>query len=87
MALCEICHQEMKIAGGCLVKVVSDKDGDKHVRIPVGGHGDFLEGVPDGRCHDCNAKFGEMHHWGCDAERCPVCGGQLISCDCGIRIN
>lgn len=36
------------------------------------------------RCHDCNIvnKRGNVHHWGCDMERCPVCGGQLISCDC-----
>lgn len=41
------------------------------------------EGRPETtRCHDCNALFGHLHHWGCDAERCPACGGQLISCDC-----
>lgn len=31
-------------------------------------------------CHDCDAKVGELHQLGCDMERCPVCGGQLISC-------
>lgn len=31
-------------------------------------------------CHDCDAKVGELHMLGCDMERCPVCGGQLISC-------
>ncbi len=36
------------------------------------------------RCHDCNVKRGGNHHPGCDMERCPKCGGQLISCECAI---
>lgn len=34
------------------------------------------------RCHDCNVSRGGKHHPGCDAERCPRCWGQLISCGC-----
>ena len=36
------------------------------------------------RCHDCGIenKKGNVHHWGCDMERCPKCKGQLISCGC-----
>ena len=36
------------------------------------------------RCHDCNIvnKKGNLHHYGCDMERCPSCKGQLISCNC-----
>jgi len=33
-------------------------------------------------CHDCNCKEGELHHPNCDWERCPFCGGQLLSCAC-----
>jgi len=36
---------------------------------------------PSGRCHDCNIKHGGYHHHGCDVERCPICGQQLISCE------
>ena len=37
-------------------------------------------------CHDCGIKNtpGNIHHWGCDIERCPKCGGQLLSCNCDI---
>jgi hypothetical protein len=33
-------------------------------------------------CHDCNCQVGEIHVLGCDMERCPKCGGQLIGCGC-----
>ena len=38
-----------------------------------------------GICHDCGALEGELHEYGCDMERCPFCGGQLITCDCAYE--
>lgn len=37
-------------------------------------------------CHDCGGKEGELHERGCDMERCPFCGGQLITCECSYTV-
>jgi hypothetical protein len=36
-------------------------------------------------CHDCGVLEGAFHVPGCDMERCPFCGHQLISCGCSSR--
>lgn len=36
-------------------------------------------------CHDCACEEGQLHEYGCDMERCPFCGNQLITCDCCYR--
>ena len=81
-AKCELCGRDMLESKGCGISKIHIA-GRIYKRIPVGGQGDFLEGCPaDARCHDCGALMGHYHHWGCDCERCPACGLQLIGCDC-----
>ena len=38
------------------------------------------------RCHDCGVVEGVLHVPGCDMERCPFCGAQLISCACAYAM-
>ena len=77
MARCDLCGEEMREVSGCSAnRVIKYPDGSKLSSVP------FIGEESSKRCHDCNVEFGGYHHPGCDREKCPRCGGQLISCGC-----
>lgn len=81
MAKCEACRREMMTACGCTFGYVRTFSGKYVRRFKVGEEGHIQPGE---RCGDCGALYGNYHHPGCDIERCPICAGQLLSCDCDI---
>ena len=50
-------------------------------RIPFGQEQRTFSSL---NCGDCGVLASQFHVPGCDAEQCPKCGDQLISCDCQI---
>ena len=75
MAICPECQLEMKNKVSCTATTVRFPDGK---RLDVVRY----DGSKKSFCHDCLTPGGGIHHPGCDFERCPRCGGQLISCGC-----
>ena len=75
-ATCETCNQPMNPGTSCTPTHVAKVEGGPYTkRVFVGEGADW-----GGPCHDCNAHDGQVHHDGCDAERCPGCGGQMMGC-------
>lgn len=81
-ATCDECKREMTVGGGCTATHLgTTSKGPWSQRVVFGSEPDDW-GIERGHCHDCNAGVGQPHHFGCDVERCPRCGMQLISCEC-----
>ncbi|HSE44251.1 MAG TPA: hypothetical protein VLA89_02870 [Gemmatimonadales bacterium] len=80
-ATCDDCHRVMNPGVGCTLTHVSlGEDAQPVKRIFCGEGDDWGADCVGGVCHDCNAGPGQPHHAGCDIERCPKCGGQMLGC-------
>lgn len=69
---CDYCENVMDYGISCYSTIFYK--GLIYKRVPYKHEGYF--------CHDCNVASGQYHHLGCDMERCPICGRQLITCGC-----
>ncbi len=77
---CPKCGGRIGLTLGCRVRSITYQ-GKMYRRIKVGDPGDPFAGKKNAICYDCAARFGRRHHFGCEAEICPICGKQYISCE------
>ena len=90
MSVCQVCNGEMLKVKSCsftkIGKKPIDVKGNIYKKIKflsdeeLGIYG--IDTTDIKKCHDCGVLKGGYHHDGCDAERCPKCSSQLISCGC-----
>ena len=79
MAVCNWCEGEMATADSCSVDAFH-RNGRRFHMVPFGDETGWR--TTSDRCGDCGVTRGGWHHPGCDLQRCPACGRQLMTCGC-----
>ncbi len=79
MTLCYFCDREMATADSCTANALNHNG--RHIPLWPYGRGPF-DGQDGPRCSACGVRRGGYHHPTCDLQRCPICEGHLMSCDC-----
>lgn len=77
---CRVCGSTIGKTVSCRIRTISYK-GKTFRRIKVGDPGDPYEGKKVSVCAACGVSFGRFHHADCEKEVCPICGGQLATCE------
>lgn len=63
-------------------------DARLYARLPYGTETFRTPAEADQKpCRHCEVVKGQLHEPLCDHEQCPVCHGQVMSCDCGIFVE
>lgn len=76
-AICQDCNKGMSQGQSCTMPFILIEN-KKLARIP------YKNPYKIKYCHDCGVELGQIHHYGCDMERCPICKGQLFICECAV---
>ena len=78
---CVVCKQDQETSESCSPVLRNNlgrlTHGDRTYSPVI-----FNAKTPGDRCSKCGVADKGVHHFGCELETCPKCGGQFISCGC-----
>ena len=83
--ICPVCRGNMAPEQGCQICTVCC-NGKFCDRVKFGFETNRDSHVSEKQCNICNAGRGQYHHWGCDAEQCPLCRELINNCDCDVEV-
>ena len=80
--VCQCCKQRKKVKNGCIFShiIVGEKVYPRLLSGDVRDY-DYIRCIGH-VCHSCNVGVNQHHHFGCKAERCPVCRMRMFDCFC-----
>lgn len=69
------------------VNLLDDKDGLVTMTYVITRKGQSVNRIPfhgESSCSGCGAVEGQLHHYNCKKEICPICGEHLAICKCTV---